>query len=292
MTTAISTDRSASRRPISSDSVNRSERALNIRESLRTIGDIRRATTNAGARYERRESGELYAAHTLNRLTRVSPRAAREFTARLEADLGTTNHAGGQPRLAAATDRVMSSLVRDGFIGTNVRTEIKRYALERAPTSAEQPRSATESGGKPTVSVADSIAAATRREANRTESTRSERTNSGGASSPKGPSIGIDAPSGFLWKPFSDSTGLLAILLAPSYTGDALSVEVLSPDGTTVLASGRPAGVANGGREHFRFDRPGSAFPPGSQVQVTRRDGTVERFTIPSPAIRNEGRGR
>jgi len=292
MTIAISPHRSTPRRAISTGSPARNERTERTRDSLRTIAEIRRAATGAPTRATRPDSGDLYAAHTLSRLGRVSPRAAQEFTRRLEADIRTNTRDGRAPRLAAATDRVMTSLVRDGFIGSDARAEIKRFALDRAPASAERPGSTEGNRAKPASSVADSITAATRHAANSSAANRVERGSSGGASTPKGPSIGIDAPSGFLWKPFSDSTGLLAILLPPSYTGDALAVDVLSPDGRDILENGRYTGNGNGGREHFRFNKPGGSYPPGSQVQVTRCDGTVERFTIPSPAIRNEGRVR
>ena len=118
---------------------------------------------------------------------------------------------------------------------------------------------------------------------------------SSGASGPasdKGPTVmNPDAPAGFLWKPQSDSDGNLAILLPPAMTGKVSGVDVLSPDGQ-VLASGRAAGVGNGDREHFRFNRQGSAFPPNSRVRIRLKSGATQEITIPQTGIRNEGSGK
>jgi hypothetical protein len=106
----------------------------------------------------------------------------------------------------------------------------------------------------------------------------------------KGPTAALDAPSGFLWKPISDSTGLLVILLPESWSDNAATVTILSSDRQTLLAEGRPAGIGNGGRAHFRFDRPGGDFPPGVLIQVKFSDGSIREITVPSPLMRGEGR--
>jgi len=96
-------------------------------------------------------------------------------------------------------------------------------------------------------------------------------------------------PAGFLWKPVSDSTGKLAILLPPQMTGAVKGVSVLDPQGR-VIENGRDGGVGNGGREHFRFSRVGSAYPPGSQVAIQMASGAVQKITIEKPGARTEGR--
>lgn len=100
----------------------------------------------------------------------------------------------------------------------------------------------------------------------------------------------IAAPSGFLWKPISDSDGKLAILLPPSLTSKAVGCRILSPDGTKVLASGRDGGVGNGDRQHYRFNQSGAAFPVGSIVEVNMRDGSTMKIKIENPSVRLEGR--
>jgi len=92
----------------------------------------------------------------------------------------------------------------------------------------------------------------------------------------------------FLWKPKSEKDGKLAILTPKAYSGKIESVQVLSPNGGDVIAKGKPSGIGNGDREHFRFNKSGSEFPDGSVVLITLKDGsklevpikeTSERFT-------------
>jgi hypothetical protein len=111
-----------------------------------------------------------------------------------------------------------------------------------------------------------------------------------GVAQRRGKVVGGNAgPAGFLWKPVSDSTGKLAILLPPSFTGRVSGVSVLSPEGR-LIESGRDGGVGNGGREHFRFSRAGSEFPSGSIVAIRMLSGEVERIRIDRPGSRIEGR--
>lgn len=94
--------------------------------------------------------------------------------------------------------------------------------------------------------------------------------------------------TGFLFKPVSDSDGKLAILLPPRLTGLAQSVRLLSPSGDT-LEVGRYTGNGNGGREHFRFTKPGAGYPDGLTVEVTLQGGSVVRYVIEETSARNEG---
>ena len=94
----------------------------------------------------------------------------------------------------------------------------------------------------------------------------------------------------FLWKPQSESNGNLVVLLPSSLTGNIDSVEVLGPNGEP-LATGSSAGVANGGREHFRFNKPGGSFPNGSSVRVTLRDGRTMNIPVGNTASRNTSNG-
>lgn len=108
----------------------------------------------------------------------------------------------------------------------------------------------------------------------------------GGGSSPKTPLGGtIDGAGGFLYKPFSDSDGNLVVLTPESMAGQVASVTVRGPDGS-VLATGVPKGNGNGGRDHFRFDKPGSALPPNVTVEVKLRDGSTKSYPIGNPSLR------
>lgn len=87
----------------------------------------------------------------------------------------------------------------------------------------------------------------------------------------------------FLWKPKSEKDGKLAILLPAEMTGQVEGVRVLSPDGQAILARGKYANIGNGGREHYRFTKPGSSFPPGSHVEILLKDDTRKTITIMQP---------
>ncbi len=94
-------------------------------------------------------------------------------------------------------------------------------------------------------------------------------------------------PRGFLWKPVSESNGKCVVLLPSNMTGKVAGVTVKGPDGQT-LESGRFSSVANGGREHYRLGKPGSAYPPGSTVEIQMRDGTTQSVRIPDTGRRVE----
>ena len=99
------------------------------------------------------------------------------------------------------------------------------------------------------------------------------------------PSPTTTTPSGgpvsneFMWKPVSDKDGNLAILLPAKLTGNVESVEVYDPKGELV-ETGKPSGVGNGGREHYRFSQPGGDFPDRSKVVIHMNDGTTQTATI------------
>ncbi len=96
----------------------------------------------------------------------------------------------------------------------------------------------------------------------------------------------INGQGQFLWKPKSEKDGKLAILLPKQYTGKVVSVEVMGPDGQQRLAQGKPSGVGNGDREHFRFNSPGEAFPDRSVVRVTLKDGSTREVEIKETSAR------
>jgi hypothetical protein len=93
---------------------------------------------------------------------------------------------------------------------------------------------------------------------------------------------------GFLWKPTSDKNGDLVILLPKKLTGKAQEVRVLSPDGKKTLGKGRYSGVGNGDREHFRFSKPGSAYPDKAIVYIKLEDGTTRHLRINDTSRRIE----
>jgi hypothetical protein len=62
-------------------------------------------------------------------------------------------------------------------------------------------------------------------------------------------------------------------------------LEILSPDGTRVLATGKMTGTTSKGRPIFTFDKPAASFPPGSIVMMTFKNNGGVRYTeINNPA--------
>jgi hypothetical protein len=90
---------------------------------------------------------------------------------------------------------------------------------------------------------------------------------------------------GFLYKPVSESTGNLVILLPASMKGDVASLDLVDSSGE-VLESGDTNATYEDGRPIFRFNEPGSAYPDGLVVRVTMDDGTTKEYTIPDSAKR------
>lgn len=92
---------------------------------------------------------------------------------------------------------------------------------------------------------------------------------------------------GFLWKPESDKDGKLVVLLPTELAKDARSVIVRDVNGD-VVASGKPSGIGNGNRAHFRFDRSGRDFEGPVTVEATLVDGSTRNFRVKDPARRFE----
>lgn len=95
----------------------------------------------------------------------------------------------------------------------------------------------------------------------------------------------IDGGNGFLWKPVSESDEKLVVLLPAEMTDQVLQV-VLKDSNDETVEEGRSTGVHNGGREHFRFDKPGGGYPNDVTVEVTLSDGSVQTYKIPNPSER------
>jgi hypothetical protein len=95
----------------------------------------------------------------------------------------------------------------------------------------------------------------------------------------------VDGGGGFLWKPVSDSNGKLVVLAPAGLTGKIRDCRVLRSSGA-VIEAGRYVGVHNGGREHFRFNRPGRDYPAGCIAELRLKNGNRRHYVIPSPGQR------
>ena len=103
---------------------------------------------------------------------------------------------------------------------------------------------------------------------------------------PKAPLGGtVDGAGGFLFKPASESDGNAVVLVPEELTGQVAEVVIRDSQGN-VLDVGRFTGSANGGRDHFRFDRPGAAFPEDVSVELRLTNGQTRSVPIDNPALR------
>jgi hypothetical protein len=124
-----------------------------------------------------------------------------------------------------------------------------------------------------------------------TEASESDSTTAGsaaGGGSGGGGGGGYNGPTnavfgdGFLWKPVSESTGKL-VVLTPDANGAAIYT-VRDGKRGTLVETGSYSGVANGGRAHYRFSKPGSGYGPDPVIVLA---GSQE-YLIPKPAERYE----
>lgn len=95
----------------------------------------------------------------------------------------------------------------------------------------------------------------------------------------------VDGREGFLFKPAGENDGKLVILLPTKFTGQVDEVILKDTEGNTV-ENGRGTGVANGGREHFRFNRPGEDYPEDLTVEIRLSNGEIVTYSIPDPSQR------
>jgi hypothetical protein len=99
--------------------------------------------------------------------------------------------------------------------------------------------------------------------------------------------VPIDGAEGFLFKPISDTTGNLVILLPQSLKNNVESVILKNSSGET-LEEGIDSGYANGDRQHFRFNKPGAEFGANVTVEVKLKSGGKEIFMIEDPSRRHD----
>ncbi len=255
---------------------------------------------------------DIYAAQVYSKLSKQSPQAAKRFSELLPTAITQAKKSGSDNVMLNASNKVLDELVKEGLISNTTSSDIKtqafsdsqidsdsktlqasssgmsleeilQYLLKNTDASLEEIDALKSALGKVTQAKKVSQAAS----ASGAKSMSSATT--AGSVGNKGLSLVDGAPSNtFLWKPVSDSTGKLAILLPASMTGKAASISVLSPDGKSTLATGRFSGVGNGQRQHYRFDQPGSNFPDGAIVRITMQDGTTKDIKITETSARTE----
>ncbi len=95
----------------------------------------------------------------------------------------------------------------------------------------------------------------------------------------------VDGADGFVYKPESEKNGNLVILLPAQMAGEVAELLLKDENGNEV-ENGQDYGYANGGRQHFRFDKPGADYPSNLTVEVRMSDGSIVEYKIPNPSER------
>jgi hypothetical protein len=95
------------------------------------------------------------------------------------------------------------------------------------------------------------------------------------------------AGAGLLFKPVSEKDKKLVVILPQKLAGLVSSVRLMSPTGE-LLEAGNYSGNGNGGRDHYRFSKPGGEYPDGLTVEATLRTGEVVRYKIAETSERTE----
>ena len=116
-----------------------------------------------------------------------------------------------------------------------------------------------------------------------TEATQTVSTDDLGRIVPNGNEV--DGDEGFVFKPHSDHEGKLVILLPAELANQVASV-LLEDENGNVVEHGSSSGHANGGREHFRFTKPGEDYPQNLTVRITENNQATHTYFIPDPAQR------
>jgi len=87
----------------------------------------------------------------------------------------------------------------------------------------------------------------------------------------------------FLWKPVSETTRKLVVLLPSNLTGQVASCSLSYSGGTERGAWG---GIHNGNREHYRFNKAGAGYGGNITVTATLKNGETRSWSIPNGSNR------
>lgn len=88
------------------------------------------------------------------------------------------------------------------------------------------------------------------------------------------------------WRPRLND-GNLTMYFRPEHARRAEKVEIFSPDGKTLLATGKRVGLTQDGRPIYNFNKPGSSFPDGAVVVMTFiNNGGARMMKVPETSER------
>ena len=250
---------------------------------------------------------DLYAAAIHNKMKNEHPEKLARFEKEFENRLLRLEIRTDKIKVRAAANRAIRGMVKSGLFTRSEAREIRQESFGKAQLDSDRSWLSRIRGADPEDAPVRNLSSALelfeantgatdsefeefrsrrreRRRARRAKLNQSAGTN--GSSHVGTNSVGSSsAPDNFIWKPMSESDGNLVILLPQNFTDNVAGVSVYGPDGE-MLEEGRATGVANGGREHFRFSQPGENFPAGSEVVIRLSDGTTQKIVISDPSSR------
>ncbi|MCB0328865.1 MAG: hypothetical protein KDD70_04360 [Bdellovibrionales bacterium] len=177
--------------------------------------------------------------------------------------------------MAAQLDSNLTALY-DGRGGEGDAT-IATADLETALLSARAALEALANGELPAAALAAETT-------DTTDATSDEVSTEGGdLVTPDG--VSVDGADEFVFKPESESDGKLVILLPTEYSRRVADL-LLKDENGNIIERGRGTGVANGNREHFRFERAGADYPENLVVEVRLTSGELVQYEIADPSQR------
>lgn len=261
---------------------------------------------------------EIFASLLEQRLGDSSPEAAAYFATAREKQVNLLRRADGYVNMEEASIRALRNTVEEGHIEAAEAEKIFGEAFMGAQLddNLEELWDDRGSASDPTIAVAAVEEALLKLEMfieslkNGEEfESRSLNLGSTGAASASGHSSSsiqsvssagiksegsqpLNANTGFLWKPTSESDNKLVVLLPQALRGLVNRVEIhssLPPSDGTRIAEGRFAGdTMNGNRAHFRFDKPGSSYGQNVHVVAHKNDGSILHWDISDGGRRHE----
>lgn len=259
----------------------------------RALGGEQKSTVN---------EEELFAALIETKLNEQNPEAASFFRERKAALSEELKRPDGYVSIEDVAGRALKETVAAGKIDKEHANEINDVAFRGAQLDDNLSALYDSRGSEndPTIATAAIDAALLRAQTaleqidsgelevkgqDLNESSDSASTSSGAQS--------LDGSGGFLWKPVSESDGKLVVLLPTNIPKETIEkVEIhdeLPADESNKVAEGRFAGdTHNGGRAHFRFDRPGEAYGNNLHLVVFKNDGSSVHWDIANPGERND----
>ncbi|RMD88141.1 MAG: hypothetical protein D6808_00185 [Candidatus Dadabacteria bacterium] len=241
---------------------------------------------------------ELFAAILQERIKKLKGEdAAKKFSEFFNNNKAEMRRADGYVPVEDAARKALNQMVESGELSTDEGERIHAQAFKAAQLDDNKDAlyDGRGSGSDPTIAVSDMEAALVSSRVmiekfDSGEADAGKLALDGGSSALKAgvevkASHGVDGPNGFVFKPVSESDGNLVILLPPKFSGRVKDIILKDEDGNKI-EKGRSVGLTNGGRETYRYSKPGAEYPENLTVEVKLKNGKSKRYFIEHPADR------